>query len=193
MRVTASAALVLLCLAGHARPAAGDPQPEPPASSDPRVDGRMHRSLAAGPVVEVATPGDRAREYGLLVAPAIDVRITPWFAYVVEGQLSTYMSPETGVVAGVIPIGLRLHGRGRTHPFLSAGAGVSWTSFTDLRGLDRRLNYLTQIGVGVRRLQPDSSALSVELRFNHLSNWSSAPPNLGMENIAVLVGYRWPR
>jgi hypothetical protein len=153
----------------------------------------MHWSLAAGPVVEVATPGERAREYGLLVAPAVDVRITPWFAYVAEGQLSTYLSPQTGVVAGVIPIGLRLHGSGRTQPFLSAGAGVSWTSFTDLRGLDRRLNYLTQIGAGVRRLQPDSSALSVELRFNHLSNWSSAPPNLGMENIAVLVGYRWPR
>jgi hypothetical protein len=143
--------------------------------------------------VEVTTPDARVRQRGWLVAPAVDVHITPWFAYVAEAQLSTYVSPETGAIAGVIPIGFRLHGRGRPQPFLAIGAGVSWTSFTNLRGLDRRLNYLTQISAGVRRLRPDASAVSVELRLNHLSNLSSAPPNLGMENIAVLMGYRWPR
>lgn len=191
-RVTACTALLVLLVAGHVQ-AAADPPAGPPAQSEPQVGSRMHWSLAAGPVVEVATPGARVRERGLLVAPAVDVRITPWFAYVAEAQLSTYVSPLTGLIAGVIPIGLRLHGGGRTQPFLAVGAGISWTSFTDLRGLDRRVNYLTQIGAGVRRLRPGGSALSAELRVNHLSNWSSAPPNLGMENVAVLVGYRWPR
>jgi hypothetical protein len=191
-RVTARTALLVLLLAVHVH-AAGDPPAGTLAQREPEAMSRMHWSLAAGPVVEVATPGDRVRERGLLVAPAVDVRITPWFAYFAEAQLSTYVSPQAGAIAGVIPIGLRLHGRGMIQPFLAVGAGVSWTSFTDLRGLDRRVNYLTQIGAGVRRLRADASALGVELRVNHFSNWSSAPPNLGMENVAVLVGYRWPR
>ena len=36
-------------------------------------------------------------------------------------------------------------------------------------------------------------ALSLETRFYHLSNDGAKPPNLGIEQISVLVGFRLPR
>ncbi|MBA3885151.1 MAG: acyloxyacyl hydrolase [Acidobacteria bacterium] len=138
----------------------------------------------------MATPGERQGERGLLGAPSISLRVTPWFEYVVEGHVARYVRPVSGNMAGVVPLGWRIHARGRSQPYLSMGAGLVWTDFTGLRGIDQQRNYLTQIGAGVRRLRTDGSVVSVEARFFHLSNLSSAPPNLGMEVFAVLVGYR---
>jgi hypothetical protein len=151
---------------------------------------RVHWGLAAGPVLEVATPGEREQERGVLIAPFVGVRVASWFEYVVEGHVARYVSPVGGTIAGVVPLGWRIHGRGRTQPYVSMGAGMVWTDYTDLRGLDQRRNYLTQLGGGVRRVTSRGAAVSVEARLFHLSNLSSAPPNLGMEGITLLVGYR---
>jgi hypothetical protein len=72
---------------------------------------------------------------------SVEMRLTSWFDYVVEGHAAGYLAPVTGMMAGVVPVG---------------------------------------------------SALSVEARLFHLSNMSSAPPNLGLEAVTVLVGYRRP-
>jgi hypothetical protein len=151
---------------------------------------RVHWGIAAGPVIEVATPGERAQERGILAAPFVGVRVASWFEYVAEGHAARYVGPVGGTIAGVVPLGWRIHGRGRTQPFVSMGAGMVWTSYADLRGLDRRRNYLTQVGAGVRHVTARGAAVSVEARLFHLSNLSSAPPNLGMEGVTFLVGYR---
>jgi hypothetical protein len=138
----------------------------------------------------VFTPGEREGERGFLVVPSVGVRVGSWFEWVIEGHAARYVTPVGGTIAGVAPLGWRIHGRGPTEPYVSMGAGVVWTDYTELRGLDRRRNYLTQIGAGVRRITGNGSAVSVEARLFHLSNLSSAPPNLGLEGVTVLVGYR---
>jgi hypothetical protein len=162
----------------------------PPGDRPPPNERRVHWNIAAGSALEVAIAGDRDGERGALVAPAVDVRLASWFEYVIEGHVSRYFAPTGGTVAGVVPIGWRLHGRGQTQPYVSMGAGIVWADFTDLRGIERRRNYLTQVGAGVRRVTAGGAAVSVEARLFHLSNLSSAPPNLGIEVFTVLVAYR---
>ena len=76
---------------------------------------------------------------------------------------------------------------------LSGGAGVVWSGLAGIHGLEQRQNYFTQLGAGVARVRANGSAVSLETRFYHLSNDGAKPPNLGMEQISVLVGYRLPR
>jgi hypothetical protein len=159
-------------------------QPTPTAAA-----GRVRWDIAAGPAIEVSTPARRERERGIAVVPSVGLRVTSWFEYVIEGHAARYVSPVGGTIAGLVPIGWRIHTGGRTQPFVSMGAGLTWTDFARLYGLDRRMNYLTQIGGGVRHVTGGGSVISVETRFFHLSNLSSAPPNLGMEGVLVLVGY----
>jgi hypothetical protein len=162
----------------------------PPGDVRAPEERRVYWGIAAGPVLEVATPGEREQERGVLAAPFVGVRVASWFEYVVEAHVARYVSPVGGTIAGVAPLGWRIHGRGRTQPFVSMGAGMVWSDYSGLRGLDRRRNYLTQVGAGVRRVTAGGAAVSVEARLFHLSNLSSAPPNLGMEGVTLLVGYR---
>jgi hypothetical protein len=142
---------------------------------------------------EVATAGDRESQQGLLAVPALGIRVASWFEYRLEGHLSRHVTPVAGNVFGVVPLGFRFHTRGRTQLQLSGGAGIVWSDLAGLRGVEQRRNYVTQIGGGIARRGARGSGVSVEARLFHLSNLHAAPPNLGMEAFAVLVGYRLPR
>jgi hypothetical protein len=155
--------------------------------------GRLGLELAGGPALEVATAGDRESQRGIVFVPSLGIRVTSWFDYAIEGHLARHLTPLTGNVLGVVPVGLRLHTPGRTQVHVSAGAGVAWSDLAGLRGVEQRRNYLTHIGAGLARVAANGSGVTVEARLLHLSNLSSAPPNLGMEVFAVLVGYRLPR
>jgi hypothetical protein len=181
----------VLIVAPEAARAQGAPAtPYPPTEPLPR---RLRIAVAAGPALEVATAGERASQRGVLVVPSLSIAVTSWFEYVIEGHVAGYFTPEAGYVAGVVPVGLRVHTRGRTQGHVALGAGVAWTDLTDLRGIERPRNYLTQIGGGARRVRADGSSVSVEARLLHLSNLGAAPPNLGIEVFTVLVGYRFSR
>ena len=155
--------------------------------------GRLGFEVAAGPAFEVATAGERASQRAVLAVPALTIRVFSWFDYAVEGHISGHLTPVAGNVLGIVPIGFRVHTTGQTQVHLSAGAGIVWTDLADVHGLDQRQNYITQVGVGVARVRPNGSGVSVEARFFHLSNLNGAPPNLGMEVFSVLVGYRLGR
>ena len=86
-----------------------------------------------------------------------------------------------------------VHTGGRTQVHFFGGAGVVWTGLAGIHGLEQRQNYITQLGAGVARVRANGSAVSLETRFYHLSNDGAKPPNLGIEQISVLVGYRLPR
>ena len=149
--------------------------------------------VAAGPIFEVATAGDRASQRGVLVVPTLGVRVSSWFEYTLEGHLSRHVTPVSGNVFGIVPIGFRLRTGTRTQVHLSAGAGIVWSDLAGLHGVEQRRNFITQIGAGIARVGAKGSGLSLEARLFHLSNLHAAPPNLGMEAVAVLVGYRLPR
>ena len=154
---------------------------------------RVGIEVAAGPAVEVATAGNRDSQRGLIAVPTLGVRVASWFEYTLEGHLSRHVTPVSGNVLGVVPVGFRIHMGPRKQVHLSAGAGLTWTDLTGLHGVEQRRNYITQIGAGITRHGADGSGLSLEARLFHMSNLHAAPPNLGMEGITVLVGYRLPR
>jgi hypothetical protein len=155
--------------------------------------GRVGFELSAGPGFEVATAGDRASQRAVLGVPTLAVRVASWFDYALEGHASRHLSPTSGNVFGIVPLGFRLHTRARTQIHLSAGAGLVWSDLAGIRGVEQRRNYITQIGAGIARVSGRGAGVSLEARLFHLSNLHAAPPNLGMEVFAVLVGYRLPR
>ena len=161
--------------------------PEPASFSS-----RVRFEVAAGPAFEVATAGDRLSQRAVLAVPALGVRVASWLAYAAEGHVSRHVSPVSGNVFGIVPVGFRVHRGSRTQLHLAAGAGLVWTDLDGLHGVEQRRNFLTQIGIGISRVSENGSGVSLEARFFHLSNLHAAPPNLGMEMFSLLIGYRLP-
>src|SRR5262245_60334163 len=159
----------------------------------PTSPGRVGFEVAAGPAFEVTTAGDRTPQRAVLGVPTLTIRVASWFDYAVEGHLSRHVTPVTANAFGIVPIAFRLHTGGRIPVHLSLGAGLVWTDLAGIYGLEQRRNFITQVGGGIARVLANRSAVSLEARFFHLSNLGATPPNLGMEMVSVLVGYRLPR
>ena len=170
-------------------------QPIPPAAPAEPVpfSSRIRFEIAAGPAFEVAAAGERPSQRAALAVPTLAIRVASWFDYTAEGHLSRHVSPVSGNVFGIVPIGFRVHRGVRTQFHVAAGAGLAWTDLDGLHGVEQRRNFLTQIGIGITRVGANRAGVSLEARFFHLSNLHAAPPNLGMEMFALLVGYRLPR
>lgn len=165
----------------------------PPSAEFPPSPGRVGFEAAVGFAFESAAAGDRAPQRAVLGVPALTLRVASWFDYVVEGHFARHVTPVSANEFGIVPIAFRVHTGGRTQVHLSGGAGVVWSGLAGIHGLEQRRNYITQLGAGVSRVRANGSAVSLETRFYHLSNIGAKPPNLGMEQISVLVGYRLPR
>ena len=167
--------------------------PPAPSADPPPSPGRVGFEVAAGPAFESSAAGDRAPQRAVLGVPTLTLRVASWFDYAVDGHFARHVTPVTANEFGIVPLAFRLHTGGRTQVHLSGGAGVVWSGLAGIHGLERRQNYITQLGAGVARVRANGSAVSLETRFYHLSNDGAKPPNLGMEQISVLVGYRLPR
>jgi hypothetical protein len=167
--------------------------PPAPAAETPPSQGRVGFEVAAGPAFETSVAGGRAPQRAVLVAPSLTLRVASWFDYAVEGHFARHVTPLTANEFGIVPIAFRLHTGGRTQVHLSGGVGVVWSGLAGIHGLEQRQNYITQLGAGFARVRANGSALSLETRFYHLSNDGAKPPNLGIEQISLLVGYRLPR
>jgi hypothetical protein len=165
--------------------------PASPAQPSPFVS-RLGIEVAGGPAFEVSTAGDRESQRAILGVPTLTFRVASWFDLAVEGHFARHVSPESANEFGIVPIGFRFHSRGRTQIHVQGGAGVVWSGLAGIHGLEQRQNFITQLGAGVARVRANGSAITVETRYYHLSNDGATPPNLGMEQIAVLVGYRLP-
>jgi len=166
--------------------------PASPADAAP-FSSRIRFEIAAGPAFEVAVAGERPSQRAVLAVPTLAIKVAPWFDYTVEGHLSRHVNPVSGNALGIVPIGFRIHHGERTQLHVAAGAGIAWTDLDGLHGVEQRRNFLTQIGFGITRVGANGAGVSLEARLFHLSNLSAAPPNLGMEMVAILIGYRLPR
>ncbi len=167
--------------------------PPAPAAETPPSQGRVGFEVAAGPAFETSVAGGRAPQRAVLGVPSLTLRVASWFDYAVEGHFARHVTPVTANEFGIVPIAFRLHTGGRTQVHLSGGVGVVWSGLAGIHGLEQRQNYITQLGAGFARVRANGSAVSLETRFYHLSNDGAKPPNLGIEQISLLVGYRLPR
>ena len=179
-RLLAAAALACPALALEA---------EMPAAPD--SDRSPRWSLAAGYGFSVKLSRGRSEEQMLLLVPAVSFPLSARLEYTVEGHLAGYFRPS-GYMLGWMPVGARFFfGRGAARPYASLGAGFGWTDLTELDEIDRRFNYLLQGSVGVRRRLSDGSAWTLEARMTHISNAATALPNLGLNAVVFLGGWRF--
>jgi hypothetical protein len=168
-------------------------RPPAPAAETPPSQGRVGFEVAAGPAFETSVAGGRAPQRAVLGVPSLTLRVASWFDYAVEGHFARHMTPLSANEFGIVPFAFRLHTGGRTQVHLSGGVGVVWSGLAGIHGLEQRQNYITQLGAGFARVRANGSAVSLETRFYHLSNDGAKPPNLGIEQISLIVGYRLPR
>ena len=148
--------------------------------------------MAAGYGFSIQLSRGRAEEHLLLVTPAAAYPFSRRFELYVEGHLSGYFAPD-GYMLGIVPIGPRYYFSAEMlQPYLALGAGFGWTTLDELEELDRRFNYILQAGIGLRWNQPNGGAWTFETRINHLSNAGTVLPNLGLNSIVFLGGWRFP-
>jgi hypothetical protein len=167
--------------------------PPAPAAETPSSPRLVGFEVAAGPAFETSVAGGRAPQRAVLVVPSLTLRVASWFDYIVEGHFARHVSPETANEFGIVPVAFRMHTGGRTQVQFLGGGGIVWSGLAGIHGLEQRQNFITQIGAGIARVRANRSAILLETRFYHLSNDGAKPPNLGMEQLSVLVGYRFRR
>ncbi len=182
-RLAVGAALLLA-----ASIAAGQESAEPP----PIPEGRPPEwDLAAGYGFSVKVNRGRADERLFLFEPGVGFRLGPRLEWVVEGHFARYFSPE-GYMVGIVPLTLRYTlGHGGLLPYFSLGAGLGWTDLTQLDEIDRRFNFLLEGVIGVKHPVANGQAWTLEFRWSHVSNAGTELPNLGLNVVVFLLGWRF--
>jgi len=131
-------------------------------------------------------------ERQVIFAPELVKPLGRHWEYVVEGHLSRFTSPP-GYFAGALPVGARyLPLISRLQPFVSVQAGFGWTDLNDIPELSRRFNFLLQGDLGARWNVGEGRSWQVSGRLLHISNGGTREPNLGLNVIVLLVGWRLP-
>jgi len=122
----------------------------------------------------------------VLFAPELIRSLGDHWEYTVEGHISRLTDPA-GYLAGLLPIGLRYFPwTTSVHPFVSLGAGFCWTDVTNIPELSRRFNFIVNGDLGIRW----DESWQVSARFLHVSNGGTVHPNLGLNVLVLLVGWR---
>jgi hypothetical protein len=163
------------------------------ARSDPPIaEGRPPEwGVEAGYGFTIHVNRGRAQEHVFLLEPGVGFRLSGRFEYLVEAHFARYFTPG-GYMVGLMPLGGRLTiGHGRVLPYASVGAGFGWTDLTELDEIDRRFNFLLQASLGVRGALEGGHAWTLEARLSHISNANTVRPNLGLNLIVVLAGWRF--
>jgi len=109
-----------------------------------------------------------------------------------EATLLLYHLPEYAFAGGLAGLAGRYHFFNDRNwaPFVSAGAGLIWTSLDTLE-IDRVFNFQLLDGLGVRLIPEKGPHWVLEFRNHHTSNAGTAGENLGINAATVLVGVNW--
>jgi opacity protein-like surface antigen len=119
--------------------------------------------------------------------------IEPWVAFVSDQQGD---SQSDSFEIGFSPVFFRLaFGNGALRPYVEGGLGLV---YTDLRSeirvgqdLGQRMQFSEQGGVGLQYLVDDDLAVSLAVRFRHISNAGIADSNPGLDTLYGLIGLSW--
>ena len=110
------------------------------------------------------------------------------FELLLEGTFLYMFEPKSGIAGGLAPM-LRYNflTGSRVIPFLQAGAGVIALD-ADLSRQSDGLNFILQSGVGLHFFLSQSTALTGEWRFHHISNASIHDKNAGINSSLFMLG-----
>ena len=95
---------------------------------------------------------------------------------------------------GFNPVNLKWNFTRSTHavPYLELGGGVLFTN-TEVPVGTSTVNFLTHGAVGLHIFVRPSQALTVNTRFEHISNAGLAVPNPGINTVQFTAGWSWFR
>ena len=110
------------------------------------------------------------------------------FELVLEGTFLYMFEPKSGIAGGIAP-GLRYNFLTNTRfiPFFHAGVGFIALD-ADLTRQSDGLNFILQSGVGLHYFISQSTALTGEWRFHHISNASIHDRNAGINSSLFMLG-----
>jgi hypothetical protein len=169
-----------LCLAGR-------------ASAQPIPAGRLAEwgvALGYGAHFHV---GPGTTDFGVAVlTPSVGFRLSSRLEFVASATFEHYVSPSAYFV-GVVPVGARLYiGNEKFYPYLGLGLGAGWTDLDDkVLEISRRFNFRIEGSFGVKFPSGETSAWTIEARYQHTSNAGTVHPNQGLNAIVGMVGLRF--
>jgi len=132
---------------------------------------------------------DRTNTQFSAVVPSVGYFIKDRQELLLEAPILYYKKPESAVAAG-IDLMYRYHfSRNRNFsPFIELGAGANYVGL-DVRELTGKFQFSLQGGIGVRHKISDHGDVVVSLRWHHFSNAGTRPPNIGLNESLLLIGY----
>ncbi|HTO89187.1 MAG TPA: acyloxyacyl hydrolase [Thermoanaerobaculia bacterium] len=152
--------------------------------------GKPELALLAGFGYSVKINRGSTEEQALVLEPQAGFRLGPRFEYLMEGHLARYFRPD-GFAAGLVPVDARyFFGTGKVAPYLELGVGFCWTNL-DVEEINRRFNFILQGGLGVVGSPERDHTWTLEARWLHYSNAGTVLPNLGLNTIVLLLGWRF--
>jgi Lipid A 3-O-deacylase (PagL) len=137
--------------------------------------------------------GPGTTDFGVAVLqPSVGFRLSSRLEFVGAATFEHYVSPS-GYFIGLLPVGGRLSiGNEKVLPYLGVGVGFGWTDMDDkVFEISRRFNFRVEGSFGLRIPAGQTSAWTVEGRYQHTSNAGTSYPNQGLNSIVGLVGFRF--
>ena len=81
---------------------------------------------------------------------------------------------------------------GRWMPFWDVGTGMLWTNLAPrIRELSTPLNFVVETGPGVQYFMTEQTALTVGVRYSHISNADTGERNIGLNAVLPYAGLSW--
>lgn len=116
--------------------------------------------------------------------------------YTIELQPLFFVTrPGTTYGGGFSPLGFKWNFAprhdGRCRPYLEANGGTMFTQSNVPPGNTETFNFTASVGPGVMIAVRNNQALSVAVRYWHLSNGGLGYNNPAFNTVQVVIGYHW--
>ena len=108
------------------------------------------------------------------------------------GSVTTFQR-ETAYGAGVTPLGLQLDflNSNKIHPFVHVNGGLLIFNKSVPIEDSGHFAFVGEAGGGVRIFTSDRRAVTIGLRFHHISNGGTAGSNRGLNQFVIYGGFSW--
>lgn len=98
---------------------------------------------------------------------------------------------ETAYGAGITPIGLQLDfaNGSKVHPYAHVNGGFLYFNKSMPIEDSGQFQFVGEAGGGIRIFTPDKRAVSIGVRFHHISNGDRSGSNRGLNNFVIYAGF----
>ncbi len=101
--------------------------------------------------------------------------------------------PQLAHGGSIAPLGLKWNfdGKRRLHPYIEMSGGAAFTTRNVPPGRTDNFNFTATVGSGVMLFARRGQAVSMALRYWHLSNANLGVANPSFNTLQLMIGYSW--